>query len=291
VEQIIQFVLSGLSQGGVYALIAIGFYMMWSATHAANFTHGDIFMLGAVSTVVLGEVGIPLLLAMPLGIAISAVAGALIERIAVRPFNHGPNSIGWMLTTIALGLMLESALTATYGPLGQPLYSPLAQSPIRIGGSGIYPQELLIPAVAIVLMFLLDVFYRHTLLGRAMLAVAANPTAAGLMGINVNRIALIAYAMAGAIGALGGILVAPISEASSSMGTLVGLKAFVIAIVAGISNARGVVVVALGYGILEKFIEGYISTAARNSIGFAILILLLLAFPNGIFGKREVSKV
>lgn len=290
-EQITQFILSGLSQGGVYALLAIGFYMMWSATQAANFTHGDIFMLGALSTVVLGEAGLPLLLAMPLGIALSALAGALIERIAVRPFNQGPNAIGWMLTTIAIGLMLESALTATYGPLGRPLYSPLAQTPIRIGGSGIYAQELLIPVVALALMVLLDVFYRHTILGRAMLAVASNPTAAGLMGINVSRIALVAYAMAGAVGALGGILVAPVSEASPSMGALVGLKAFVVAIVAGISNARGVVVVALGYGILEKFIEGYISTAARNSIGFGILILLLLAFPNGIFGKREVSKV
>ncbi len=120
-EQVIQFILSGLSQGGVYALVAIGFYMMWSATHAANFTHGDVFMLGAVSTVVFAEFGIPLILAMPLGIAVSAVAGAVIERVAVRPFNHGPSSIGWMLTTIAIGLMLERALTATYGPLGKPM--------------------------------------------------------------------------------------------------------------------------------------------------------------------------
>ncbi len=290
-EQVIQFVLSGLSQGGVYALVAIGFYMMWSATHAANFTHGDIFMLGAVSTVIFTELGVPLILSMPLGIAVSALGGALIERLAVRPFNHGPSSIGWMLTTIAIGLMIESALTATYGPLGKPIYSPLAQTPIRIGGSGIYAQELLIPAVALGLMGLLEVFYHHTILGRAMLAVAANPTAAGLMGINVNRIAMIAYAMAGAVGAIAGILVTPVSEASPSMGALIGLKAFVVAIVAGISNARGVVVVALGYGVLEKFIEGFISTSARNSIGFAILILLLLVFPNGIFGKREVSKV
>jgi branched-chain amino acid transport system permease protein len=290
-EQILQYVLSGLSQGGTYALVAIGFTLMWSATRAANFTHGDVFMLGAVSTVVYTGVGLPLPLAMALAIATAALAGAVIERIAVRPFNHGAHSIGWMLTTIAIGLMLESALTATYGPLGQPLYSPFAQTPIRIGGSGIYPQELLIPVVAIATMFLLEVFYRRTMLGRAMLAVATNRVAAGLMGINVNRMAMIAYAMAGGIGAVAGIMLAPIAEASPSMGALIGLKAFVIAIVAGISNVRGVVVVALGYGILEKLIEGFLSTGARNAIGFAILILLLLWFPNGIFGKREVSKV
>lgn len=290
-EQVLQFVLSGLSQGGIYALVAIGFYMMWSATRAANFTHGDVFMVGAVSTVAIAAAGIPLALAAPLGIALAALAGALIERVAVRPFNHGPSSIGWMLTTIAIGLMLESALTATYGPLGKPLYSPLAVTPIRFGGTGIYPQELLIPAVAIVAMIALELFYRRTFLGRAMLAVAANRTAAGLMGINVNRISLIAYAMAAAIGALAGILLAPVAEASPSMGALIGLKAFVVAIVAGISNARGVVAVALAYGVLEKLIEGFISTGARNAIGFAVLIVLLLIFPNGIFGKREVSKV
>lgn len=290
-EQVLQFVLSGLSQGGVYALVAIGFYMMWSATKAANFTHGDIFMLGAVTCVTLAGIGVPLAVAIPLAIIMTAVAGAVIERVAVRPFNHGPSSIGWMLTTIAIGLMLESSLTATYGPLGKPLYSALAQSPIRIGGTGIYAQELLIPAVAIATMLLLQVFYRRTLLGRAMLAVAHNRTAAGLMGINVNRISMIAYAIAAAIGALAGILLAPVAEASPSMGALIGLKAFVVAIVAGISNVRGVVAVALAYGILEKLIEGFISTGARNAIGFAILILLLLAFPNGIFGKREVSKV
>ena len=290
-EQVLQYFLSGLSQGGVYALVAIGFYIMWAATRAANFTHGDIFMLGAVSTVVLVGLGLPLLLASLLGIALSAVTGALIERIAVRPFNHGPSSIGWMLTTIAIGLMMESALTATYGPLGQPLHSPLADKPIRIGGTGIYPQELLIPATAIAVMLSLEAFYQRTLLGRAMQAVATNRTAAGLMGINVNRISLIAYAMAAGIGALAGILLAPVAEASPSMGALIGLKAFVVAIVAGISSARGVVVVALAYGVLEKLIEGFISTGARNAIGFAILSLLLLIYPSGIFGRREVSKV
>lgn len=290
-EQFLQFVLSGLSQGGIYALVAIGFYMMWAATRAANFTHGDIFMLGAVTTVVLAALGLPLLVAIPVAVLLSAAAGALIERIAVRPFNHGPSSIGWMLTTIAIGLMMESSLTATYGPLGRPLYSPLAETPIRIGGTGIYPQELLIPAVAIATMLALEAFYRRTIVGRAMLAVATNRTAAGLMGINVARISMVAYAIAAGIGALAGILLAPVAEASPSMGALIGLKAFVVAIVAGMQNARGVVAVALAYGVLEKLIEGFISTGARNAIGFAVLILLLLIFPNGIFGKREVAKV
>jgi len=289
--EILQYLLTGLSLGGIYALIALGFYLMWAVSKAANFTHGDVYMLGAVLTVVMVETGVPLLIAAAVAIAASALLGALIERILVRPFNREPNAIGWMLTTIAAGIMLESGATVTYGPLGRPLHSPLAEQPIRFAGAGIYPQELLLPLLAVAAIFALEAFQRRTLLGRAMRAVAFNRTAAGLMGINPNRIMLFAFALAAAIGALAGILVAPVVQAAPSMGALVGLKAFGVAIVAGIANARGVVIVGLGYGIIEKFIEAYISSGARNAVGFTLMILALLAFPQGIFGQREVEKV
>ncbi len=289
--EVLQYLLTGLSLGGTYALIALGFYIMWEATRAANFTHGDIFMLGAVLTVVLVELGMPLLLGAALAVAASALTGALIERILVRPFNIEANAIGWMLTTIAVGIVIESLTTITYGPLGRPLASPLADTPIRIGGAGFYVQELLLPIAAIGCMFALEAFYRRTTLGRAMRAVSFNRVTAGLMGINVNRIALIAYGIAAGIAAVAGILIAPVTQAVPTMGALVGLKAFGVAIVAGISNARGVVIVGIVYGVIEKFIEGYISTGARNAVGFTLMILVLLAFPQGIFGRKEVVKV
>jgi branched-chain amino acid transport system permease protein len=289
--EILQYLLTGLSLGGIYALIALGFYLMWSASRAANFTHGDVYMFGAIVAVVLVELGLPLPVAAIVAIAAAAVLGALIERILVRPFNTEPNAIGWMLTTIAVGIMLESAATVTYGPLGRPLHSPLAEQPIRFAGAGIYPQELLLPIVAVAAIFALEAFHRRTTLGRAMRAVASNRVAAGLMGINPNKITLIAYALAAAIAALAGILIAPVVQAAPSMGALVGLKAFGVAIVAGIANARGVVVVGLAYGVIEKFIEAFISTGARNAVGFTLMILALLVFPQGIFGRREVAKV
>ena len=289
--EVLQYLLMGLSLGGIYALVALGFYIMWAATNAANFTHGNVYMLGAVLAVVLMGLGAPLLIAALVSMAVCAVVGALIEKFLVRPFNREPNAIGWMLTTIAIGIVLESGATIAYGPLGRPMASPLAETPIRLGGAGIYPQELLVPIVAVALMFGLEAFHRRTMLGRAMRAVAFNRVAAGLMGIDVNRIALIAFALAAAIGALAGILVAPVVQATPSMGALIGLKAFGVAIVAGISNARGVVLVAIAYGIIEKFIEGYISTGARNAIGFTLMILVLLAFPQGIFGRKEIVKV
>jgi branched-chain amino acid transport system permease protein len=248
-------------------------------------------MLGGVITVVLVEMGLPLLLAGGGALAIAALAGAVIERVFVRPFNREANAIGWMLTTIAVGIMLESFITITYGPLGRPLQTPFVEQPLRIGGAGIYPQELILPVALIVVTLALEGFYRRTVLGRAMRAVAFNRVAAGLVGIDADRITLFAFALAGALGALAGFLIAPVVQASSSMGVVVGLKGFMVAIIAGIANAKGVVIVGVFYGVLEKMIEGYLSTAARDAIGFTIMILALLIFPQGLFGRREVQKV
>ena len=290
-EAILQYVLTGLSVGSVYAMVALGFYVMWSAAKAVNFTYGDVFMLGGVITVVLVEMGLPLLLAGGGALAIAALAGAVIERVFVRPFNREANAIGWMLTTIAVGIMLESFITITYGPLGRPLQTPFVEQPLRIGGAGIYPQELILPIALIVVTLALEGFYRRTVLGRAMRAVAFNRFAAGLVGIDADRITLFAFALAGALGALAGFLIAPVVQASSSIGEVVGLKGFMVAIIAGIANAKGVVIVGVFYGVLEKMIEGYLSTAARDAIGFTIMILALLIFPQGLFGRREVQKV
>lgn len=290
-EANLQYLVSGLSIGGVYALVALGFSMMWSVARAANFTHGDIFMLGAVLTVAFGWVGLPLPLAGALAILCAIGASAAIERFLVRPFNREANAIGWMLTTIAVGVMIESFGTATYGPLPQPLPTPLVAEPIRLGGAGIYPQELLLPATAILAMVVLHVFQTRTLTGRAIRAVAADRTAAGLMGIDVNRITLMVFGAAGGLGALAGFLIAPVIQASTTMGIIIGLKAFMIAIISGISNPYGVVAVALAFGIVERFIEGYLSTSARDAFGFTLMILVLLVFPQGIFGRREVAKV
>lgn len=290
-EAIVQYLLTGLSAGSVYGLIALGFYVMWSAAKAVNFTYGEMFMIGGVLTVVLMELGVPLPVAAATAVAVAAAAGALIERAFVRPFNREANAIGWMLTTIAVGIMIESATTATYGPLGRPLPTPLVEQPLRIGGSGIYPQELLLPVAAVAVTLALEVFYRRTVLGRAMRAVAFNRVAAGLVGIDADRITLLAFTIAGGLGAFTGFLIAPVVQASASMGVIVGLKGFMVAIIAGISNARGVVVVGVLYGVAEKFIEGFLSTAARDAIGFTLMILLLLLFPQGLFGRPEVRKV
>ena len=287
----IQYTLSGLAIGGIYALVALGFHIMWSAAKAVNFAHGDTLMIGAVIAVMGLDAGVPLPLACLLAVLAGGLFGVVLERLAVRPFIGANASIGWMLTTIAVGIMVESLATMQFGGFSRPLPSPGVARAISIFGAGVYPQELIIPAVAVLTMIGLHAMQRHTLVGRAMQAVAHNRQAAALMGIDVDRIVMFSFGLAALLGAGAGVLVAPVIQASASMGVLLGLKGFAVAIIGGITSGPGVVVAGLAFGIMEKFVEGYISTAAREIVGFSAMILVLLACPQGLFGRREIFKV
>lgn len=287
----LQYIFSGLAIGGIYALVALGFHIMWSAAKAVNFAHGDTLMLGAVLTIMGIDVGLPIAIAAVLAVTASCLFGVILERYAVRPFAKTPTSIAWMLTTIAVGIMLEALVTMQFGGFSRPLPSPGVDKALNIFGAGVYPQELLIPTVAIAIMWGFVWMQRSTLIGRAMQAVAFDRNAAALMGVNVNRMFAISFGLASALGGAAGILVAPVTQASAQMGLILGLKGFAVAIIGGVTSAPGVVIAGLAFGVIEKFVEGYISTAAREIIGFSIAILVLLVYPQGLFGKREVFKV
>lgn len=287
----IQYFLSGLAIGGIYALVALGFHIMWSSAKAVNFAHGDTLMLGAVLTIMGIDAGLSMPVAALAALVASCIFGVLLERFAVRPFAKSATSIGWMLTTIAVGIMLEALVTMQFGGFSRPLPSPGVANAISIIGAGVYPQELAIPVVAIVAMLAFVWMQRRTLIGRAMQAVAYDRNAAALMGINVSKIFALSFAIAATLGGAAGILVAPVTQASATMGLILGLKGFAVAIIGGITSAPGVVLAGLAFGVIEKFVEGYISTAAREIIGFSLTILILLIFPQGLFGKREVFKV
>lgn len=288
---ILQYTLSGLAIGGVYALVALGFHIMWSTAKAVNFAHGDTLMIGAVLAVMGVDAGMPVWLACALAILAGGAFGVALERIAVRPFTAEANSIGWMLSTIAIGIMAESLATMQFGGFSRALHSPGVDRPINVFGAGVYVQELLIPAVAVALTLGLGLMQKRTLIGRAMRAVAHDKRAAALMGVNVGRIVAISFGLSALLGAGAGVLVAPVIQASATMGVLLGLKGFAVAIIGGITSAPGVLIAGLAFGVLEKFVEGYISTAAREIVAFSVMIAVLLVFPQGLFGKRETVKV
>jgi branched-chain amino acid transport system permease protein len=288
---IVQLVVTGLALGSMYGLVALGYHITWATSRTMNFSQGQTVMAGAV--VAYGffvGLGWPLLLACIATLLCLAVFGAAIERLAVRPFFRAA-SPAWLLSTIACGIITENVAMLFFGKDARAFPSPLTQRPILVGGAGFYPQELLIPVVGFLLMGGVQLFYHRTAYGKQLKAVAWNPEAAGLMGIHIPRAVMSAYVLSALLAGVAGILLAPILNVAATMGTIIGLKAFAVAIIGGLTSAPGIVVAGLGYGLVESLVAGYISTGAREIVGFALVILVLIVRPWGLLGSRPTRRV
>ena len=286
-----QFIVSGIAIGSVYSLIALGFQVTYSVSNTMNFSQGASVMLGAVLCYVFNitwEWNIAI--AIPLSLLACAVFGLLVERFAVRPFAvDGSNS--WLLTTIAVGIIVENLVMLTFGKEVRGYPSPLVQSSIDIFGFGLFPLELLTPIFCLAIAFLLRLTFTRTLWGKAFTAASENPDTAKIMGINVEGAIAFAFALSTVLAGVAGILIAPIYNVSSGMGTLLGLKAFATAIIGGLNSPWGIVVAGILYGIGESLAAGYFGGSYREIVGFALVITILALKPNGIFGKRQISKM
>jgi len=287
----IQYILSGLAIGGIYALVALGFHIMWSAARAVNFAHGDTLMLGAVLAVLGVDAGMPLAVACLLAIIAGGIFGVLLERFAVRPFAATATSIGWMLTTIAVGVMIEALATLQFGGFSRPLASPGVKSAVHIFGAGVYPLQLVIPVAGIAIAILLQVVFSRTRMGKALLAVVQNPDAAKLMGINVRLAVTVSFMISTALAGLAGLLIAPLFSVHSDMGTLFGIKAFAVAILGGITSASGVMLAGLAYGLIEALVTAFLGSVYTQIVVFSVVILALAFMPNGLMGRAAVNKV
>jgi branched-chain amino acid transport system permease protein len=286
VTEAIQYLLSGIAMGSIYSLVGLGFCMMWATSGTVNFAQGDSVMIGAVLGVTFCvDMGWPIWLGLLVIVLLCSCLGIGLERVAIRPFR-GVSDIGWMLSTIAFGIIGRNVAMVSFGTYERPFPTALVKKPIYIAGAGIYPQEILIPIIGLLLMIGTEIFYNRTRFGSALRAVAYSREAAGLMGINVNLMISFSYALATSIAGVAGFIVAPVILASSHMGLLIGLKGFAVAIIGGIASPRGTILAGFMYGILEKFVAGYFSTAAREITAFSLVILILLIAPWGVFSKR-----
>src|SRR5262249_21378812 len=214
----------------------------------------------------------------------------LVERVSVRPFLSA-ESMSWVLSTLAIGIIAENVAQLVWGREALPFPPAIRDQPIRWLGMGIYPQELLIIGVSCGLMAALDLFYGRTVAGKALRATAHDFDAASLMGINVKAMVSLSFAISSALAAVGGILVAPITLAESTMGNILGLKAFAVAIIGGLDSPRGIFVCAVAYGVFEALCAGYIYPGIRDTLGFLLVIFVLLVRPSGIFGRVQIEKV
>jgi len=277
--------------GSMYGLLALGFYVTYSVSQTVNFSQGSSMMLGAVLTHTFAVIlGWDMALSIVLALLLCAAWGVLVERIAVRPFaQNGSNT--WLMSTVAIGIILENIVLFTFGKEPRNLPSPLALNTIDIGGFGVYPQQLLVPVVTLLIATTLFLLTRRTKHGRAMLAIVQNRRAASLMGINVRIAIIIAYAVSTVFAGVAGILIAPLFAVSAGMGTLFGIKAFAVAILGGMSSIHGVILAGLCYGIGEAMITAYFGSSYTQIFTFALVILVLLVRPHGLFGWAGVKKV
>ncbi len=285
-------IITGLGLGSMYGLLALGFYVTYAVSNTVNFAQGAAMMLGAVLAFSFGVTfGWPMWVAIPLALVICALWGVLVERVGVRPFARR-GSDGWLMATVAIGIILENVVLFTFGkdPRGMPP-SPLTTESFYVFDLKVQALQVMIPVVGIGTAVALHLFSHRTKQGKALLAVVQNPDAARLMGINVTLAVVVTFALSGLFAGVAGIMIAPLFIISSSMGTLFGIKAFAVAILGGITNAWGVMVAGLVYGLVEALITALLGSTYSLIVTFMLIIVALALRPHGLFGRAAVKKV
>jgi len=289
--QISQYLLSGLTTGSIYALIAIGFSVVHNSIGIVNLVQVQFVSLGGLMTITfLMFCGIPLILSIPLAILSVTIIGALFERVAIRP-SKSQQAIILIFVTIGALIAMEGIGLLIWGP--DPFVLPpfSGNEPIRIFRATIVPQNIWVLAITGTVVLILHIFFTRTILGKAMRAASYNRRAAALVGIGVNRMVLLSFAMAGGLGAIAGIIIAPITTTSYDIGFMLGLKGFAAAILGGYGSMFGCVVGGLLLGVMEAMGAGLVSSAYKDMIAFVILLLVLFIKPSGLLGLGEVERV
>lgn len=289
-EVIAQIAVSGAFMGLVYALVAYGFQLTYATSKSLNFGQGELVMVSAFFTLTLIGLGLPYPLVVVGGLLFGALLGLAVERAAVR-LALEQRGEGWILLTIIMGLFLFSFAENVWGRDDRPFPTPIPQDAIQLGPVGVTPLELSVLVGVVAIMALVEVFKRQTLLGKAFEAISADRDAGELMGISATRTVQLSYALSGLVAALAGILVSPITTVGPTMASALVLKAFSVAVVAGLESGFGVVVVGVFLGALESLASLYVGSGWREAPGLVLLILALAVRPTGLFGKAVIRKV
>jgi len=285
-----QLVVSGALMGLVYALVAYGFQLTYATSKSINFGQGELVMVSAFFSLTLTKLGLPYWLMVPGGLLFGVLLGLFVERAAVR-LALEQKSEGWILLSIIIGLFFFSAAENIWGRDDQPFPTPISSNAVHLFGISITPLEISVAVGVFAIMGLIELFKRTTLLGKAFEAVAADRDAAELMGVSATRTVMLSYGLSGMSAAVAGILVSPITTVGPTMASVLVLKAFSVAVVAGLESGFGVVLVGLFLGSLESLTSYYIGSGWREAPGLILLILALAVRPTGVFGKAVIRKV
>lgn len=288
-----QQMINGLSLGAIYALIALGYTMVYGIIKLINFAHGDIMMVGAyVGFFSLSVLGSNILVAMLYAMLACAIIGVLIEKVAYKPLRHSTR-IAALITAIGVSLFLEYATLFALGPAQRVFpQDAFKVSNYNIMGLLVSNKDLFVIISAVVLMLILQYIIRLTKTGKAMRAVSEDPEAAVLMGISVDKTVSITFAIGSSLAAAAGVMIGVYyNTVNPLMGIIPGLKAFVAAVLGGIGIIPGAMIGGFLMGVLETMVSGYGNSLYRDAVSFGVLILILLVKPTGLFGKNTGEKV
>ncbi|MFM7344366.1 MAG: branched-chain amino acid ABC transporter permease [Tagaea sp.] len=290
-DEFLQFLFSGLTRGSIYALVGIGFAIIYNASHVINFAQGEFVMIGGMAAVfITANAGLPLIAAIPLALMIAAIAGVALEKFAVEP-ARGASVVTLIIITIGASIFIRGVVEVFIGKRDYALPAFSGDAPIHIGGATLHPQSLWIMGTLIAVVIALKWFFDRTRLGKAMLATSHNRLAAQLVGIEIRHILLAAFALSAMLGALAGLLTAPITLTRFDIGIMLGLKGFCAAILGGLGSPYGAIAGGLALGLAEAMTGGYISSAYQDAVAFAIILAVLFVRPQGLFGRGQTERV
>lgn len=288
--ELLQYLLSGVTVGAVYALVALGFTLIYNASDVVNFAQGEFVMLGGMITFFAWQAGIPLPLAALLAILAAATIGVLLNKLAIEPARGAPVA-SLIIITIGASIFLRGSAQLVFDKQLHRFPSFSGDDPLRIFGATMLPQGLWVIAGAVAIFLALWLFFARTLTGKAVLATANNRIAASLVGINPNHMMTLSFAVSAAIGALAGVLVTPITLTSYDLGVAMALKGFAAAMLGGMGVPAGALVGGLLLGLIEALTAGYVSSVYKDAVAFVLILVILFARPQGLFGRKAMDRV
>jgi branched-chain amino acid transport system permease protein len=290
-SQLVQYLITGLTVGSIYAMVAIGFNIIYNVTETINLAQGEFVMLGGLIMVSLHVgAGLPLILAFPLTILFVTLVGMLLDRLAIRPIRQ-PSVLKLIIATIAGSIIIKGIAMFIWGkdPFDLPAFS--GRTPIQFFGAVIQPQYFWVIGFLIVTVILLTYFFEKTIIGKAMSACADNPDAASLVGINVKWMILLSFSLSAAIGAVAGITITPISLMEYDRGAMLAIKGFGAVVLGGLGSFPGAILGGLIIGTIESFGAGLVSSGYKDAFALFVLLGVLFFKPSGLLGSVEISKI
>ena len=290
-SDLLQYVISGATLGATYGLAGLGFTVIFNTTEIINFAQGEFVMLGGMMAVfAIRWGGLPTSLAVPLAIALTTLAGVVANRLTIRPVR-GRSVTVLIIITIGVSIVLRGAAMLLFGKDTYSLPGFSGDEPIAFLGASLLPQNLWVGGMTLGTLVAMKLYFDRTISGKAMLACACDRKAASLMGINVDAMVTLSFALSALVGALGGAILAPITLTSYDVGILLGLKGFAACILGGLGNPFGAVAGGVILGVMESLSAGLISSGYKDAVAFVILLALLFVRPSGLFGRRAADRV